>query len=327
MRRLLVLLVTLWLASGAWAAPKSKPAPAEPVVTPEDRAAWAALEREEKARAAKARGDAAMDSGRPADALIAYEEAFGISPSAALLYNRARALEKLQQFPQALELIERFAREAEPALKAKVPKLDELVTSYRKKTCRLFILMEADGVEVRLGERILGRSPLPQPLVVSAGASQTLSVVSEAYFPISQQLALPGAGEVHVMLPLASRETKSVLRVTSSEVGAVATVDQGEHGNVPFDAVVTPGTHQVRLVKDGFLPALTSVLVRAGELRLVELGLQPEPRLFERWYFWAAVGVAVAAGAATAVAWSIERPAPRGTLNLGDPPITPAFKF
>lgn len=324
MRLLLVSL--LCLAVPAWAAPK-KPKTA-PVVAPAPEAPAPVVEdKDEKARTAKARGDAAMDSGRPAEALMAYEESYALSPTAALLYNRARAYEKLQQFPQALELLTKFSVEADVALKSKVPKLNELLATYKNKTTRLFIQLDGTGVEVRLGERILGKSPLPQPMVVNAGPPEELSIVSETYFPLSQQLALPGGGDVHVQVPLASKSSKSVLRVSSKEVGAMAVVDDGESGNVPLDAVVEPGTHQVRLTKDGFLPALTTVLVQAGELRLVELGLQPEARIYERWYFWAAIGAVVAAGVATGIAWSIEKPAPRGTLNTGEPPITPAFHF
>jgi hypothetical protein len=266
-----------------------------------------------------------MDEGRPAEALLAYDEAWTLSPAPALLYNRARASEKLEQYAQALALMERFAREADPALKAKVPRLDELLVAYRAKTCRLFVEVPSEGVEVRLGDRILGTSPLAQPMVVNAQPRGTLSVVSERYFPLERSLALPGGGDVHVELPLAARASTAVLRVSSPEVGALAEVDGNGSGNVPFDAVVVPGSHQVRLSKGGFISAATSVLVKAGELRLIELGLQPELKVYERWWFWAAIGAVVAGGVAAAVAWSIEGPVPKGTLNVGQPPIAPSF--
>ncbi len=313
-------LLLLLCSTVAWSAPKP------PRATPVEKAPEVEKpSAEEKSKQAKARGDAAMDAGRPADALLAYTEAASFSPSPALHYNRARAYEKLQQFPQALEFIERFEAEADAALKAKVPKLGELISTYRGKTSRLFIELSAEGVEVRLGERIIGISPLPQPVVVNAGPAEALSVVSEKYFPLSQQLALPGGADVHVKVPLASKVTQSVLRVSSPQVGAVVTVDEAkEGGNVPFDAVVEPGNHRVQVRLAGYLPALTSVLVQAGELRLVEVALKPELRLFERWYFWAALGAVVAAGVAVAVAWSIEQPVRPGTLNLGEPPIAPS---
>ena len=308
--------------SGSLASAAPKKVPKQPVP---DTAAQAAATRLESSRLAKLRGDAALDAGRPAEALSAYEEAFALSPSSVLLFNRARCHERLQQFPQALELLQRFSLEAEDSVRSRVPALDELLTSYRGRVSRLFIIVPVEGVEVRLGERILGRSPLPQPIAVNAGKPTTLSVSDERYFPVSRPVELLGSRDVQVELRLDSRETRAVLRVSSGEAGATATVNDTESGTVPLDVVVGPGTHQVRLIKEGFVPALTSVLVRAGELRLIDIALQREPRLYERWYFWAALAAVVAGGASAVVAWTVERPALRGTLNSSDPPLAPSL--
>lgn len=316
LRRLLAL--CLCCGSVAWAAPKKAPKPAV------DPAVAEAAAKAEAARVAKLKGDAALDSGRPAEALAAYEEAYALAPSSVLLFNRARCHERLEQFPQALALLERFSLEAEDAVRARVPALDELLASYRERVTRLYIVLPVDGVEVRLGERILGRSPLPQPISVNSGKPATLTVDDARFFPFSRSVTLTGRQDVHLEVRLDSRETKAVLRVSSSESGALASVDDAESGNVPLDVVVAPGSHQVRLTKEGFVPALTSVLVKAGELRLVDVGLVREPRLYERWYFWVAIGAVVAAGAGVAAAWTIERPAMRGTLNTSEPPIAPA---
>jgi tetratricopeptide (TPR) repeat protein len=65
----------------------------------------------------KKRGDDAMDSGRPADALAAYVEAYGLTKDPALLYNKGRALQALGEVPQALEELLAFDRGA-PAREA-----------------------------------------------------------------------------------------------------------------------------------------------------------------------------------------------------------------
>ena len=285
-------------------------------------------ERIAKAEAWKMKGDAALDAGRPVDALLAYEEAWKLHRLPSLLYNRARAYEKLAQFPEALAQLERFAIEADASLKAKVPKLGELLTTYRSKTTRLVLDVEPMGAEVRLGDRILGTAPLAQ-LTVNAGPATTLLVTAECCFPSSQTLALPDGGDVHVKVALGSKATESVLRVESETVGAVATIDPGLstelRGSVPLESLVKPGAHVVRLASEGFLPAETAVVVRVGELKLVRTTLSAEPRFYERWYFWVAIGAVVVAGATVGIVWSIERPLPRGTLNTSEPPLTPSF--
>src|SRR5688572_32317740 len=60
----------------------------------------------------KKRGDDAMESGRPADALAAYVEAYAISKDPALLYNKGRALQALTEYPRALEELEAFDKSA-----------------------------------------------------------------------------------------------------------------------------------------------------------------------------------------------------------------------
>ena len=66
------------------------------------------------ARAAelKKTGDDAMDSGRPADAVSAYTQAYALSKDPALLYNRGRALQGIAEYPQALEQLEAFEQQA-----------------------------------------------------------------------------------------------------------------------------------------------------------------------------------------------------------------------
>lgn len=292
-------------------------------MSPEDVAA----QRQALAQAAKARGDVALDAGRPAEALQAYDEAYALHPLPALLYNRARAFEKMGRFPEALEQLERFAREADAELKAKVPKLGELAASYRAKTTRLFLTVEPSTAEVRLGERLLGSGPLVQ-LVVNAGPDAPLVVTAEGHFTSTQRLALPGGGDVHVKVALGSKATDSVLRVEGVPATALATVNPGQDGeqkgSTPLEALVKPGTHLVRLVSQGYLPAETSVVVGLGEVKVVRVALRPEPRFYERWYFWAAVGAVVVAASVVGVAWLVEQPLPRGTLNRSEPPLAPA---
>jgi hypothetical protein len=279
----------------------------------------------EEARAEKERGDEAFDTDQFDEALKHYERAWELGRSPALLYNRARTHERMNQFPQALALLEQFAFEADAALMAKVPKLDELLARYRQKTTRLRIRVAAPDVEVRLGNRILGKSPLPQPLVVSSGPAELLTIQSDTFLPVQKLLDLPAGGAVEVTLELAPRASRAVLRVTSEYPGALAHINDDLSGSVPFEAVVVPGTHRISLTKEGFIPAVTSVLVGAGETKVVELGLNPEKRWFERWYVWAAIGVVVVAAAATAIAWSIEKPPPRGSLNGPEVPFASRF--
>jgi tetratricopeptide (TPR) repeat protein len=70
----------------------------------------------------KAEGDSLFDKGRFADAYDAYRRAYDKSRSPALLYNQARALEAMGEYPEALDKLDAFQTTAPPELRARVPR-------------------------------------------------------------------------------------------------------------------------------------------------------------------------------------------------------------
>ncbi|MCA9588819.1 MAG: hypothetical protein KC657_26065, partial [Myxococcales bacterium] len=114
------------------------------------------------ARAAetKRKGDEAMDSGRPAEALAAYSEAYALTRDPALLYNKGRALQALTEYPKALEELEAFDRSAPEDLRARVPGLPALLAELRQKVSSVVITCNVAGATLRLRDRGLGVTPM-----------------------------------------------------------------------------------------------------------------------------------------------------------------------
>ena len=145
----------------------------------------------------KKEGDEAMQDKRYAEALAAYDAAYAASPDPALLYNRARAEEHSEHFPEALALFEQFAEKAPPELRAKVPKLDELMQSIRQRVATVDIAVDVAGSAVKLRGLSVGTTPLPAPLRVPTGPA-TIDVTREGYLPWSRELTLPGGKATRV---------------------------------------------------------------------------------------------------------------------------------
>jgi tetratricopeptide (TPR) repeat protein len=142
-----------------------------------------------------------MGELRYVEALALYTESYALEPKPALLYNRGRALVALARFPEALTQIERFAREAPPDLKKRVPQLDELIESLRQNVCTLRLDVSVDGARILLGNEQIAESPVRRPLPVNAGRA-VLEVVAEGYKPYKKPVALPGAGELSLEIDL-----------------------------------------------------------------------------------------------------------------------------
>jgi hypothetical protein len=111
------------------------------------------------------------------------------------------------------------------------------------------------------------------------------------------------------------------VQIQVSVPGAEVTLDGHPLGLTPLpDAVwVTPGAHEIAARKDRFLPQRRSLDARAGVVEQVTITLAPlvpvaarapvyrpaaSAPIYQRPWFWVAVGAAVVAGTVAAVAWS-----------------------
>ena len=264
----------------------------------------------------KKEGDLAMQEKRFAEALAAYDAAYEASPDAALIYNRARAEEHAEHFPEALALIEEFAEKAPPELRAKVPKLDELTRSIRARVALLTVQIELPGAAVRLRGLSLGASPLPPVLRVPTGPV-TLEVTREGYQPFTRDLSLVGGEPTTVKVSLVPVAKPTVLVVRSAIAGSLVRLDGDVAGAPPVERTVTPGHHAIEVSKEGYQSARLQLSLTEGSRREISLDPTAEKALTSRWWFWTGIGVGVVGGVALTAALLTEKDAGKGTIAPG----------
>lgn len=285
------------------------------LAAPNSRGSAADESPEAKAAAAKARGDAALIAGRPAEALREYEAASQIVNDAALLYNRGRALQALERYPEAARMLDLFAMQAAPELRARVPKLDALLVEVRSKSSALELTCNVPGAEVHVEQLGIGQTPLHKRIDWNAG-KVTVRVTHAGYHPWQRVVDLPAAGVAVVEVALAPESTTGLLLLESVVPGAAVTIDGQPKGTVPFEGYLAIGTHRVEVTAEGYEPGQSQVVIAATDPRKLNLDLAPTPRFYQRWYFWGAVVAVIGAGVATGVALTTERPAVEGTLGI-----------
>jgi hypothetical protein len=103
------------------------------------------------------------------------------------------------------------------------------------------------------------------------------------------------------------------LNITSEPSGASAFIDGALAGTTPITVQRRAGRHHVELRTDGFEPYAAEVNVQAGEAADLRARLEmAKTPITKRWWFWAAVGTAVAGAAVTTYALTRPPPQPDG---------------
>jgi hypothetical protein len=248
-------------------------------------------------------------------ALDAYERAYAIDKNPALLYNRGRTLQALGRYPEALEQLEAFEREAPAELKARVPKLRELISEVKGRVSTLTLASNIKGARVLVRRQLVGTTPL-SPIRLSSGTA-TIEVVADGYHPFKQTVTLPGGGQSSVHATLHSKTTTGVLEITSPIVGADVFVNGSRLGTAPAQTVLKAGEHRVLVRREGYEEAETTAVISAGRTTRLDMRLDQPPPITARWWFWTGVGVIVVGGVVLTAALLTEREADRGDIPPG----------
>ncbi len=264
-------------------------------------------------------GNDAMAAFKPGEALDDYKQAYELTHDPALLYNMARALEALEDFPEALARYEDFARQAPPELRARVPKLDELMASVRSRVSRLTVICNIPGARIIFREKTVGQTAaageqLVLPLSTGRGV---IEVDADGYIPFQRTINLPGGGTTGVDVQLVPKAVAGLLVVGSEPGGGEVFVDGRELGNAPVEATVGAGNHKVDVRLPGYNETSTTVVVSVGERRVVTVRLGHGTPIAQTWWFWTGIGLAVAGGVVATYAAVTERGPDQGTIAPG----------
>lgn len=294
------------LLSSLTASTTSAWAQSTPKVTKHDKTEAAKLKKE---------ADLLMDQDRHADALALYARAYELTSDPALLYNQGRALESLGEYPEALEKLERFDREASPALRARVPGLPDLLTDLRSRIATLVVTTNAPGARLLVRDKAAGTIQKETRIRTRAGTA-TIEVVAEGYAPFKKEVDLAGGTVTKVDAQLSPKKIDALVVVRSRPSADIA-VDGKPIGRSPIELRLGPGQHTLVARAPGRETEKVPMTLAAGERRDLDIELREPPGILSRWWFWTAIGVAVAGGAVGAYALTQERAPDRGSFGGG----------
>jgi hypothetical protein len=164
--------------------------------------ALAAPTKEEIAKATelKKKGDDQSHNSQFKDAIASYDASFAIVPDPAIHYNKARALQQLGEFPEALAEMHEFEKAAPPALKAKVP-LAKLLEEIEHNIATVTIQCEVAGATVVINDKDVGTTPISTPIQVKSGDASII-VKADGYVAYTSARDLPGGETTNVEVKL-----------------------------------------------------------------------------------------------------------------------------
>ncbi len=157
----------------------------------------------------KSEGDAAFRALRYADALRAYEASYALVANPLLHYNRGRALEALERFPDAIDELEAYERDASPELRAKTTGLAAHLVALRQRVATVRVVVDQEGARVLFRATVVGTSPLVTPVRVNRGPAR-IEVEKDGFVPFVLERDLAGGQETTVRVSLVPKATPAI---------------------------------------------------------------------------------------------------------------------
>lgn len=152
-----------------------------------------------------ARGIELADQGAFEAALQAFRRAYELRPHRAVLYNLGQVEAALGRPVEALDYLQRYLAAADgqapvPAERRKA--VLQQIANLKARTGVLVVTVEPAGARVSIDDRVIGTSPLPQPIRVAAG-TRRIAAERPGHAPALNAVKVDAGHTEHVTLALA----------------------------------------------------------------------------------------------------------------------------
>jgi hypothetical protein len=219
-------------------------------------------------------GKMLFDDGDYATALLKYQAAYDATHDARLLWDVAVCEKSLRHYATTLATLSRYLAEGGDQLSAGDRRdAQELSRAIAPFTSAQTLNVSEEGAEVWIDGRLVGRSPLPAPVVLDLG-TRHVRIVKDGFRPWS--LDMPVGGSAPTTVAALLEKLAGHLDLTLPSDGTV-TIDGHDAGRGPTVSVDLPaGPHAVRVSAPNLRPVVTDVIVEDGRTRALDLKLEPE---------------------------------------------------
>jgi len=250
------------------------------------------------------RGTQHFKNGDFRGALSEFKAAYQATRSWRVLIHIGITQNRLFRYEAALQSLRRYIELGRDQISASErQQVEAELKRLREVLGELVIVVSAEGATIHIDDRLLGKSPLKKPVLLGP-RDHKVRVTRPGYVPFERKVAMVSAARKTLEVALVAAPVP--LRIFSRPTGATLSVAGREIGRTPHTANLTTGVHQIKASLSGFTPQTLGVALVPGKPRelhfeLIAKAAAPPRPWYGRWYWWTAIGVAVAAGVTGAV--------------------------
>jgi hypothetical protein len=204
--RLLALAATLGIALTSFDAASQQPAGGDSAQAP---AKEPTKEQKEEAASRFRKGFELFKEADYQAALIEFRRAYELAPNYNVLYNIGQVYFQLQDYANALSALERYLAEGgKNVSKQRREEVDKDIEKLRSRVANLDVTANVTDVEIAIDDIPQGRTPLPKPILVSAGRHK-ITATKEGYRPITRIVEVASSDSLKIPLELVEQKAGS----------------------------------------------------------------------------------------------------------------------
>lgn len=155
------------------------------------------------------RGATFYGEGDYAAAVVEFRKAYELDPAWQVLFNLGQAYFQLRDYANALTTLQRFAAEGgERIAKEDRATLDSELPDLANRVGRVTVESNVEGASVLIDEQPVGKTPMRDPVLVSAGMRR-ITAVADGRAPVGRVFSIGSGDAVSVRLDFLTRGTSA----------------------------------------------------------------------------------------------------------------------
>ena len=215
-----------------------------------------------EARARLERGRQLYAEGAFEAALVEFQRAYELNPSYKILYNIGLIEQQLNDFVAALRNYQRYLVEGKGEIPAsRRTEVEKSIATLKQSVATVVVTVDLADAEVSIDDVAIGRSPLPEPVMVNAGHRRV--VATKDGRSAVKVVSVAGGDTSALTLEIGAPPKPSLATTTTTVARDVEPPSPSKRSTIPWVGVAVTGALAAGAVVTGVLALRAQSTLRA----------------------------------------------------------------